>query len=70
MWVKNIKKHNSQLRALTKALTYRITSTIATAFIAYFVTNNTKIALSIGLLDLIVKFFIYYFHERAWNYVK
>jgi uncharacterized membrane protein len=34
------------------------------------VTGRVKIALSIGLLDSIVKLGIYYAHERAWNRVS
>lgn len=56
-------------RSLCKALTYRVTGTIATGLIAYFVTGNWKAALAIGFIEPFVKLAMYYIHERVWQRV-
>lgn len=59
----------SSLRSFLKALTYRITGTIATTAITLFVTGDVRTALAIGGLEPMVKIVVYYLHERAWQRV-
>jgi uncharacterized membrane protein len=66
----DIKNSNSRIRALSKALTWRITATLTTAIIAFFVTGELGVAIMIGGIEFVIKFFIYYAHERAWNLVR
>ncbi len=54
-------------RSVIKAVTYRLLATIATFSLAFIFTGSLEIATSIGILDFIVKFTIYYLNERAWN---
>lgn len=58
-------------RHLAKAVTWRIFASITTAIIA--LVFGLPMA-SIGLVffaDLIIKFVMYYFHERLWHdYIK
>ena len=54
-------------RSVTKAVTYRIAATVATFSLALIFTGSIEIATSIGILDFIIKFIIYYLNERAWN---
>jgi len=35
--------------------------------IAYFVTGQLKMAVSIGSIEVVSKVILYYFHERAWE---
>ncbi len=51
-----------------KALTYRISSTIFTILVAFFVTGDYSISIKIGFLEFIGKLIIYYLHERIWIY--
>jgi uncharacterized membrane protein len=60
----------SNLRSLLKAMTYRITGTIATASITFAVTGEWRAALAVGGIEPIVKIGIYYLHERAWQRVR
>lgn len=62
-------ERESPLRSILKAVTYRITGTITTALIALVVTGELTVALAIGTVEPIVKLFIYYVHERAWQLV-
>lgn len=68
--IENLKDPRSRSRSLAKALTWRITATLTTAVIAYFVTGELSTAAVIGGIEFILKFFIYYGHERAWNLVR
>jgi uncharacterized membrane protein len=57
----------SHLRSLLKALSWRILATLTTALIAYFVTGAIDVAIMIGGIEFVLKFLIYYLHERAWQ---
>jgi uncharacterized membrane protein len=50
-----------------KALSWRIVGTIDTLIIAWFITGEFTIALSIGGVEIISKMVLYYFHERTWE---
>ena len=60
-------KTDRQIRSFAKALSWRICATITTIIISYFVTHSFKFALSIGLIEVVTKFFLYYLHERVWQ---
>ena len=59
----------SHLRSLMKAMSWRILATLTTILIAYFITGQIDIALMIGSIEFVLKFLIYYLHERAWQLV-
>jgi uncharacterized membrane protein len=60
----------SQLRSIIKALTYRITGTVATAAITFAVSGEWRTALAVGSIEPVVKLLIYYVHERLWHRVR
>lgn len=53
-------------RHLAKAVTWRIIASIATALIAWSFGLPPKIIGAVFLTDLIIKFVLYYIHERVW----
>lgn len=57
----------SHLRSLLKATSWRILATITTTVIAFFIIGEIETALTIGGIEFILKFLIYYAHERAWQ---
>ena len=67
----------SHLRSVLKALSWRVLATTTTGFIAYFLLvasseNSSKAAqqaVAIAAVEFVVKLFIYYLHERAWQCV-
>ena len=65
----DLKNPNSHARSLTKAFTWRVTATLTTAVIAYIVTGELSMAAMIGGIEFVLKFVIYYLHERAWQLV-
>lgn len=59
----------THLRSLLKGLSWRILASLTTISIAYFITGDTKLAMEIGGIEIIVKFVIYYLHERVWQWL-
>lgn len=52
---------------IKRACSARIISLIVTTLVGWVVTGNPLIGLSIGAIDLIVKFALYYGHETIWE---
>jgi adenylylsulfate kinase len=65
-----IREPNSKIRSLAKAFTWRITATLTTACIAFFITGEIDTAMLIGGIEFFFKFAIYYFHERARQLIR
>lgn len=61
----SLEKH-AAWRSLTKGLTFRIVATLTTIVVSYVVTGTMETALKIGPLDFVLKFIVYYIHERLW----
>jgi uncharacterized membrane protein len=59
----------SRLRSLLKAFSWRIIATLTTTIIAYVITGEIKAAVTIGSIEFVLKFFIYYAHERLWQWL-
>ncbi len=58
--------NESHTRSLVKAVSWRVTASITTTIITFIVTGSLKSAFSIGIFDFLVKFVLYYLHERVW----
>jgi uncharacterized membrane protein len=53
-------------RHIAKAVTYRFVGTATTILITYFFTGNWVISGSVGFVEMVVKPFNYFLHERFW----
>jgi uncharacterized membrane protein len=53
-------------RSIIKAVSWRITASIDTFVISFFVTGKVGLAGAIASVEFITKVALYYFHERAW----
>jgi len=53
-------------RHILKSVTWRIIASATSFLLAWGVTGDIKAGLSIGAADVVIKFTLYYFHERAW----
>ena len=61
----------SPKRHLAKAVTWRIIASITTALIAFAFGLPPKAVGAVFVADLIIKFVMYYAHERVWyKYIK
>lgn len=58
------------VRSVVKSISWRIIGTLDTIVIAYFITEEVGMALTIGSIEFFTKMFLYFFHERAWNIIK
>ena len=67
-------KQESHLRSLIKGISWRIVATVDTILVVLLVTClsgecNLEIAFSIASIEFVLKFVIYYIHERLWQYI-
>jgi uncharacterized membrane protein len=56
----------SQKRHLAKAISYSIINTCIVFLSMWYITDNIKIGVTFGLVEIILKPVIYYFHEIIW----
>ena len=64
------KVSESPKRSIAKSISWRIVGTIDTIIISWIVTGTLSLAFSIGLVELVTKMVLYFFHERIWNTIK
>ena len=62
----NSKPNISRKRHILKTITWRVIGTIDTMLIAWIISGDPMIGISIGGLELFTKMILYYVHERAW----
>jgi len=61
----------SKLRSLLKAISWRIIASIVTTLIAFYFGLPAKAIGMVFFADLIIKFVLYFIHERVWiNAIK
>ena len=60
----------TQKRSIAKTISWRVVATIITGVVTYALTGRLDFAVTVGLADTVVKFFIYYVHERMWTRVS
>jgi uncharacterized membrane protein len=65
-----IKMKVTRARSFAKALSYRIWGTLSSFIVAYIITRSATISGAIAFWETVVKIFIYYAHERGWNYIQ
>ena len=64
------KKNISRKRHLLKTCTWRIIGTLDTIVVAWIISGDPMIGMSIGAVEVISKMILYYFHERIWYLSK
>ena len=57
---------DSRVISFAESITWRVLATLTTVVIAYFITQDTAIALQIGTIEFLAKLVVYHLHERAW----
>jgi uncharacterized membrane protein len=60
----------TKTRSFVKALSYRIWGTLSSVAVAYVITKNASLSITIAFWETVVKIFIYYAHERGWNMIQ
>lgn len=62
----NSKPNISRKRHLLKTITWRFIGTLDTMLIAWMISGDPLIGVSIGGVELFTKMILYYIHERVW----
>ncbi len=63
---KLLPKDPSVKRHIAKSMTWRMVGTVDTVILAWIVTGNPFVGLTIGGFEMITKMILYYLHERVW----
>ena len=53
-------------RSIIKAISWRLFATLATILIVFAFTRKLILSLGVGAVEGVVKFILYYLHERIW----
>ena len=62
-----VKSGDTNLRSLTKAISWRMTGTADTFIVSWLITGTLTLATGIALTEIFTKVFLFWFHERIWN---
>jgi len=65
-----VKNSDKAARSILKAISWRMVGTIDTILISWIITGEITLALSIGLIEVVTKMLLYFFHERVWNLIQ
>lgn len=60
----------SHLRTALKTITWRTLAAFVTGTLAWAATGSLEAGIAMGTADTLVKFVLYYLHERAWAGVR
>jgi uncharacterized membrane protein len=61
---------DSHRKSIVKAFTWRLTGSIDTFLLSWFISGSIKLGATISFFEFFTKIALYYLHERAWNKVK
>ena len=63
-------KRDSHYRSFLKGISYRVLAILVSVIIVYFFTKSYTIAFSVVIIEIVAKVFLYYFHERIWEFIS
>lgn len=63
-------KTESPARSILKSISWRVVATITTTLIVYFWTHEWVLAFTVGGVEVVAKFALYYVHERMWQRIS
>jgi len=66
-WTGDFTMIEKRYRSIVKTFSWRTIATLTTTLIAYLLTGQIKVAISIGCVEFFAKIALYYWHERIWN---
>jgi uncharacterized membrane protein len=64
------KEGDTKKKSIGKTISWRIVATLTTMTLVFIFTGKLILAFEVGLIEVIVKMILYYFHERIWSRVK
>jgi len=60
----------THLRSILKTISWRFWATLTTTILVFVFIGEIGLAVSIGLVEVVIKMLIYFLHERAWGAIK
>ncbi len=63
------RRWHSRRRSLLKAVSWRVSGSIATMAAVWFITHEWQLSLAFGSLEAAAKVLLFYVHERLWERV-
>lgn len=60
----------SKIRTIVKTIIWRIIATLNSFFVLLYLNDSNKDNLYKAIFMNITGFFVYYFYERIWNFIK
>ncbi len=60
----------TRIRSIIKAVTWRVVATLATMILVFVLTGHLRVAIAVGGFEIIIKFLLYFLHERFWNKIE
>jgi len=54
-------------RTLIKAISWRVIASLTTTILVYLFFGRLDLAATVGILETLIKIFLYYIHDRAWS---
>lgn len=61
---------DNKIRSLAKAISWRMTGTLDTFVISWFITGTLTLATGIALTEIFTKVGLFWLHERVWNRIQ
>ena len=61
---------DSHTRSIAKALSWRVFALAITTAVSFMLSESVAVAISIGVVDSLIKIGAYYAHERAWMGIR
>lgn len=62
--------NDTPIRSLAKAVSWRVTGTIDTFIISWFITGQILLASGIAFTEIMTKVCLFWIHERVWNKIN
>lgn len=59
-------KINSRVRHILKAISWRLLGSIDTIILTFLLTGSLISGISVSVVEIVTKTFLYYLHERLW----
>ncbi len=60
----------TKIRSIVKTISWRILATLTTVTLVYIFIGDTTIAFTVGGIEVFLKMFIYFVHERVWDKLR
>jgi len=57
-------------RSVFKSITWRILASCTTILLVFTFTGELALSFGVGVIEVILKLFLYFLHERAWTRVR